>query len=243
MLQILRVIGVSVGLVAASSVAFAGHNDQYTGSPGCGSGKFGGAYIGANVGFADARAEQSALGEPTVSSSESSVTFGAQAGYNIQCGAMVFGVETDFNFLDASTASAWADPILLNSKLDWFGTVRGRLGVVHGGDLLIYVTGGLAYANVSHSLVDPTIAFSQVDEGVQYGWTAGAGIELARDDRWSIRAEGLYVDLGSETHNYTSVGCGGVCTASAKWDDTFWVGRIGLNYRFGAREVEYAPLK
>jgi outer membrane immunogenic protein len=57
-----------------------------------------------------------------------------------------------------------------------------------------------------------------------------------------FRAEALFVDLGSETHEYTIDACPGGCTAIAKYDDEFWVGRLGVTYKFGARE-EVVPLK
>jgi len=54
---------------------------------------------------------------------------GVHAGYNIQCGSLVAGLETDINYANLSANSGWPDPIFLHSKVDWFGTVRGRLGV------------------------------------------------------------------------------------------------------------------
>ena len=38
-----------------------------------------------------------------------------------------------------------------DQKLDWFGTVRARLGVTITPDLLLYGTGGLAYGGVNDS--------------------------------------------------------------------------------------------
>jgi opacity protein-like surface antigen len=37
------------------------------------------------------------------------------------------------------------------AKIDWFGTVRGRLGLLVSDQLLIYGTGGLAYGRVAVS--------------------------------------------------------------------------------------------
>ena len=36
-------------------------------------------------------------------------------------------------------------------SLDWFGTVRGRLGVAFTPDLVAYGTGGLAVGGIAHS--------------------------------------------------------------------------------------------
>jgi outer membrane immunogenic protein len=85
--------------------------------------------------------------------------------------------------------------------------------------------------------------FSKSHDDTEFGWTAGGGIEFMRDSQWSLRADALYVDLGSDNHSY-SASCGIlVCSSTTKWEDTFWVTRIGLTYHFGQREAEYIPLK
>ena len=38
--------------------------------------------------------------------------------------------------------------LTLNEQLEWFGTVRGRVGATVTPTLLTYVTGGLAYGRV-----------------------------------------------------------------------------------------------
>jgi outer membrane immunogenic protein len=53
----------------------------------------------------------------------------------------------------------------------------------------------------------------------------------------------MFIDLGEESENYQDTLCGVACTARVGWNDEFWVGRVGLTYRFGAREEEAAPLK
>jgi outer membrane immunogenic protein len=65
------------------------------------------------------------------------------------------------------------------------------------------------------------------------------------NDRWSFRADALYVDFGSEDHSIFGDTCG--CDARAKWDDNFWVARVGLTYLFNSVPApvvpEYGPLK
>jgi outer membrane immunogenic protein len=107
---------------------------------------------------------------------------GVQAGYNwqvtnYQVTNYLVGVETDFQGSaqkdTATSAGVFSLPIFFffgaqvpspvivanTTQLDWFGTARGRLGVVNGG-WLVYATGGLAYGDVkSSSAVNPvTIA-------------------------------------------------------------------------------------
>jgi outer membrane immunogenic protein len=112
-------------------------------------------------------------------------------------------------------------------------------------DTLLYVTGGVAFADVSHRLSVPSVGFSQTDSDWTTGWTIGGGVEFLRHGNWLLRAEALYVDLGSDTHSYTITlppPCGGVCTDTVKYDDAFWVARVGLSYKFGVEE-RHRPLK
>src|SRR5258708_27454742 len=44
-----------------------------------------------------------------------------------------------------------AVPLALNQKIDWFGTFRGRVGVLVDPKVLLYATGGLAYGEVKSS--------------------------------------------------------------------------------------------
>jgi outer membrane immunogenic protein len=100
----------------------------------------------------------------------------------------------------------------------------------------------LAYATTTHTFSVPSAPFSQKDDDFQVGWTAGGGVELLRDSRWLLRAEALYVDLGDETHSYTFTGCGGTCGGRTRWEDSFWVARVGLSYKLGEPE-RIVPLK
>jgi outer membrane immunogenic protein len=76
---------------------------------------------------------------------------GGQIGYNYQAGAFVWGIETDFQGAnikgDASAASAVGIPNSTlaiagtgSQEIDWFGTLRGRLGWLPANPLLVYAT-------------------------------------------------------------------------------------------------------
>ena len=94
------------------------------------------------------------------------------------------------------------DPTListLNNRLDRSSPGGLRAGVVAADNLLVYVTGGFATAQVktTYSVVDTmfgTIDQAQFSEWV-WGWTAGFGAEWSFWDRFSIRAEGLYMQF------------------------------------------------
>lgn len=214
----------------------------------CGDGPFTGPYIGAALGYANHHGKVTdQIFGGRFSDRDASVTFGGYAGYNWQCDRILLGIETDFNYVDTSPTST-VGTITLNSQMDWYGTLRARAGFVVHDSLLLYGTGGLAYANVDHTFSDPTPPggappFSQSNSDTKVGWTLGAGAEFLHDCTWLLRAEAFYVDLGSETNTYSIPACVGVgCTAIAKWDDDFWVARLGVSYKFGPRE-EVVPLK
>jgi outer membrane immunogenic protein len=86
------------------------------------------------------------------SASSSSWLAGAQAGYNWQRGSVVYGVEADISgtglksMMNTTLQSLFVPPptALTTSSIDWYGTLRGRLGWATG-PVMFYGTGGLAY--------------------------------------------------------------------------------------------------
>jgi len=65
------------------------------------------------------------------------------------------GVETDINLCRRHSTLKPVQPnrrhAPRNSKIDWFGTLRERAGYLVIKYLLLYATGGLAYAGVEHA--------------------------------------------------------------------------------------------
>jgi outer membrane immunogenic protein len=100
---------------------------------------------------------------------------------------------------------AWADlndTVLVgntevSTKVDWLGSVRGRIGF-DGGAFLPYITGGLAFAHneVSYS------TFS--DNNTHIGWTVGAGVEFAATENLSVDVLYRYSDYGQQTYTVGS---------------------------------------
>lgn len=212
----------------------------------CSGGRFAGLYVGGTIGYAHHEDEKTDIDDVSFGESEGGFAGAVHYGYNWQCGRLVIGTESDFGAFDGDTSQI--DPIdpniTLSSDIDWYSTTRLRLGLVHDDRLLFYVTGGLAYADVEHTLSDPTLGFTGTNSDKQWGWTVGGGVELLRVDGWAWRAEALYIDLGSESETYdATTACGFTCTADYDWDDEFWVARLGLSYKFGDRREEVVPLK
>ncbi|MBK9077954.1 MAG: porin family protein [Hyphomicrobium sp.] len=232
----------TVVLLSASTAVFAG--GDLKGDPvedRCSGGRWEGPYIGAQVGWVSADADQSNIGV-SLSSEDDAFSAGVLGGYNRQCGRVVFGIRSDINWTDVGSSATIAGQTF-TSSYDYYGTLRGRLGITHE-DMLFYVTGGLAYADVDHALSAPAFGVNQSDSDMKFGYVVGGGIEFMRDDRWTLRAEALYVDLGDSSESYVgTTACGAICRANVEWDDDFFVGRIGLTMKLHREEPVHEPLK
>lgn len=227
---------------------------------------FAGAYIGAAVGYGAQKVEVDNLTLGFTNTDEDrGVTFGGYIGYNWQhcCSHLVYGIEADLNYLDPSPTAVDREPPVppvnlpettsLRSRMDFFGTLRGRAGFVVHDHVLLYGTAGLAYARVNHTLSDDCVGcgnsglnlgpFTQSNKEMKFGWTAGGGVEYLHDSRWLFRAEALYLDLGSDGQSYLVVAPAGTANVENRWDDQFWIARIGLTYKFSAPDCCAAPLK
>ena len=131
---------------------------------------------------------------------------GGTLGVNLQAGNLVYGLETDINWL--SNKTTYLDPNVINNfqpsetnRLNYLGTVRGRLGLAVD-RTLIYFTAGLAYANVNNTLLNfSSNGFSTFElpnfnaNSTRFGWAVGAGVEYGLTPNWTIKGEALYADL------------------------------------------------
>ncbi len=169
---------------------------------------------------------------------------GGQLGYNFQRGGFVSGVEADLQWAGIKDSSTTLYPTGIGNlvpftyraslDLEWFGTVRGRIGYAFD-RTLVYVTGGLAYGQVAYSASyffnTPNIALPN-RRNVDAGWVIGGGVEHKFTPNWSVKGEYQYMDLGSRSVS-------GVFPltpqffASTNYAERFSTVRVGLNYRFG----------
>lgn len=228
----------------------------------------------------DTGTETHGPGGPTWNSGSSlnGVLGGGQIGYNYQFSSpLVAGIEADFQGAALSgSANATNSTFMtlqpypvggpnlwpvtgtanVSQHVDWFGTVRGRLGVTSfNNTLLVYGTGGLAYGRVQQDftytggfLPDAALGFggshwngTASGSEINIGWTAGAGFEwlLPNAPNWSVKAEYLYTNLGSTTVNLTapayknSDGSDNRSVSASNAVQTQWhTVRVGLNYHF-----------
>jgi outer membrane immunogenic protein len=241
-----------------------------------------GFYFGANggYGFQDQAVNHSANNEagqivlpvgpldilpqsPTLFSPRGAVG-GAQAGYNRQFDRnWLVGVEADF---DASwirgsgntnykTFAGAPAIISADEAIDWFGTVRARLGFIPTERLLVFGTGGLAYGRVTEAVqvsvpqglsiggsdgsreqclasLNPCMTGSSSRTSI--GWSAGGGVEYALGSSVTAKLEYLHVDLGSDVVRVLGrhPGTGTPASANAVYSTDFNIVRAGVNYRF-----------
>lgn len=199
-----------------------------------------GFYFGANGGFGGNQFQYPGTvgGIAGTAKLNSSGFFGGgQVGYNWQVApAWVVGVESDFDGADiegmanASTGFAAASA---GTKLDWFGTARGRAGVLVTPNALLYATGGWAYGHTTTTanatLIGVAAASTSVGNNLS-GWTAGGGLEYAFNPWLSFKTEYLYLDLG--TANLVNGAVAGV-PFSISEKTTVHTVKIGLNVKLG----------
>jgi outer membrane immunogenic protein len=203
-------------------------------------------YIGGNVGgsWGDARSTFDAPAFPaffTDSTRPDGVIGGGQLGYNWQFGNWVLGIETDIqgssqrgsNTLAAVATPLGAVSLTETDKETWFGTTRGRVGFApSGSNWLIYGTGGVAYGDVNSAftLTTPLGIAGVSDSTTRAGWTAGGGFEYMFLPHWSVKAEYLFMDLGS-----TNFGLPFDITQHVRFEDN--IARVGINYQFGGAPI------
>ncbi|WP_441277753.1 outer membrane protein [Tardiphaga sp. 172_B4_N1_3] len=188
---------------------------------------------------------------------------GGQIGYNWQTPGSnwVWGLEADAQWSDERGGSAYrcantliggaclpgltflppgatGTNIAVDQSLEWFGTVRGRVGVLASPTVLLYGTGGLAYGSIKSSAAitgftpaGVAVVSAGSASDVRIGWTVGAGVEAVISGPWTAKLEYLYMDLGSYSSSY-SLAPASTVRADVNSSFTDHILRAGINYRF-----------
>ena len=116
---------------------------------------------------------------------------GLTVGVNQQWDNIVAGIEGDISWSNAEGThdDALAD-YSITTRMQTFATIRGRVGFAVD-QVLIYGTAGLAYGSTEGQLDDnyagPTTITTK-DTQSQFGWTAGAGVEVGVTDNISLKS-------------------------------------------------------
>ncbi len=237
-------------------------------APGLAAWSWAGPYVGATIGYGTGTsATDTAFSDPVSGAALFAASSprrldgaigGAQAGYNWIGGILLAGIEGDLNYsgqratLNAVCPGAICNPALIGvvddpsviarfeqgQKLEWFATLRARLGVAVTPDAIAYVTGGAAVGEV---MTAGTVFGFDADgnpvntivssHNTKAGWTVGGGIEGRIADNWTGKIEYLYLDLGAVTTiPATPLAATTAIAFSSRVTDNLL--RVGVNYKF-----------
>jgi len=184
-----------------------------------------------------------------------------QAGYNSQWGSWLAGVEADVQgnserakveFACPGAICNPAGPVVASFdqslKMEWFATLRARLGATVTPDILVYVTGGLAGAGfmpagtvASFDSTVPVAIVTPFDTlKLKIGWAAGVGVEGHLGGPWTGKVEYLHLDFGT----FASTAINDLAVPMAIVDFNYRITdnivRVGLNYKFDGTDVLFA---
>jgi outer membrane immunogenic protein len=182
---------------------------------------WGGVYIGVNGGYGFGTAKWTPSGGSANSVSANGGIAGGTLGFNYQVGALVMGVEGDFDWSGINSSTAGNVCVVTGNCQTgntWLSTLRGRAGFA-ADRVLFYGTAGGAFGN------EQLTSGSVTNTRTQAGWTAGAGVEYAIDRNWTAKVEYLYVNLGTAT-------CTTACATPTSVALTDNLIRVGVNYKF-----------
>ena len=218
---------------------------------------FGGFYVGGNVGWGyydhrwndrDAWSSENSddLQRSNVASSNSGFLGGVQGGYNWQSGCTVFGVEVDYAWgkINNDTLETDGDvgintdSLTIQSRLRGLGSLRTRAGVVVD-SVLIYVTGGLAFADFSRTYTQTDLNAPATLRCSRTASRAGAGRPVSersgRSRPTGASRARCSITASKRTMRRSPARCSAALRKASAFDnqDSVWVTRVGINYRFG----------
>jgi outer membrane immunogenic protein len=158
---------------------------------------------------------------------------GGQIGFNYQAGQFVFGVEFSGSWADISGSHIGLLPPFgtYNSEINSILMLTGRVGLTFD-RMLLYVTGGGAWANEQHDYV--IAAGTRSSDKSRTGWTVGAGLEFILAGNWSLAVQYNYIDFGDKSVTFSG---GGLAAFTDNVDQQVHLGTVRLNYRFGGGPV------
>jgi outer membrane immunogenic protein len=190
---------------------------------------------------------------------------GAQVGYNFLSGNIVWGAETDLQTTSLRrTDMRFFPPANLpargggtgffaqnteqaSQKMELFGTLRARAGILATPTLLAYATGGLAYAVLENTFATtgipstfgipasiPPQTASVTHPGITLGLTGGGGFEWLLGGLWTAKIEYLYYRFKDSVQlNYGVFPGGSGTNVIYSFTNDGHIVRAGLNYKFG----------
>ena len=202
-----------------------------------------GIYVGGQIGYAWGTSNTN-LGDNfgdfvSFSTNNSGVIGGAHVGYNLQLSQFVVGLEGDVDGSSLSKSisnTALIDggpvPTTISGNINVQGSIRGRVGYAWD-RVLLYATGGVAFAGINGSISTP-FGYDSAST-TRVGWTVGGGLEYAITNNWSVRAEYRYAQFGHSTvYANNSFVVPGLTAVGAFGNRTINENRVqvGFSYKF-----------
>jgi outer membrane immunogenic protein len=164
---------------------------------------------------------------------------GVEAGYNVQSGNIVFGVEGDYSWSDLkgnnnfASTDAFGNASSDQTDLRWSGTLRARGGIAVD-RLLLFFTGGWAYGDLRHTNTDSVTGVDTFTNN-RSGLTAGGGIAYAITNNVIGKIEYRYYDFGTYTRAGGATGLTPNGQLPFNVANTYSDVMLGVDFKFGGR--------
>ena len=160
---------------------------------------------------------------------------GVTAGYNIQMGAVVVGVEADGGWMNIAghRTSESSTPVYHQDhdvRGGFYALPAARVGVAFG-QALLYAKGGYAWIDGKQTQTTTKPGFRTDASGALNGWAYGGGIEYALHGGWSVKAEYMRLDLKAINAAQIDVTDGYSFGNHSKLDAVDTV-KLGVNVKF-----------
>lgn len=177
---------------------------------------------------------------PFSQNSRSGFLGGAQAGYNWQNGWAVFGVQADIAGMDVKGTTPCLVILSCTGKSDWLATASGRVGAVVLDRGLIYVKGGAAWLNTTHTVNLPIFAPGTPNpltskESTTWGWLVGFGTEWMITRNWTAFIEYNYIEFDKKNEAFLinpALTAPFRVNVNADLTNKLSVAKVGVNYKF-----------
>lgn len=220
-----------------------------------------GAYLGVFGGYAWKNQDSTITGNDSFSSSIISSgafpntiglrpdggTIGARLGYDFQFGRIVAGVLGAYSY-SGMQGNAYAGGNLVgvsySEQIKNIWDIFGRVGYLVTDRALLYVVGGFTGATVNTTATSAglicTTSFitcpAGSSSGNDWGYSIGGGLEYRMDRNWSLSAEYLWTDLGTQNTTVAASATNRRQTFTTSWNNAEKVEfsrlLVGINYRF-----------
>ena len=179
-----------------------------------------GPYLGAQIGGGWMNVDRLTSGGFANSYNGSGFVGGLFLGYNwLAPNGIVWGVEADANLANISGNDAGVGGTTDGTRINWDGTINGRVGKAFGRALL-YLSGGLAVAGVSQTNSSTALT----GPSTLYGWNIGGGLDFALTSDVFGRVDFKHKAYGAAA--YTGAGLANFTTTTTANEVTVGIAKV-----------------